>query len=179
MPPNRTSFPCLRSDLCVFLYLLILDMAFKDSAIYSILTLKCPRCREGKLFKTKSAYKKGMADMNKKCSHCGEDFVREPGYYYGAAYVSYGLTVALWVAVFVALFTFDAIGLIAFSFFDDAIIYLLVGTVLLLVLMPPIFRISRSMWIHMFVKYRPDAVQFNKQKDAEKAERRIEAIESN
>ena len=39
-----------------------------------------------------------------------EDFEREPGFYFGAAYVSYALTVALWVAVLVAMMAFDAWG---------------------------------------------------------------------
>lgn len=115
--------------------------------------------------------------MNSKCAHCGEDFGREPGYYFGAAYVSYGLTIALWVAVFVAFTTFDAIGLMSFSFFDDAVLYLVIGVALLLILMPVIYRLSRSMWIHMFVKYRADAVEFNQEKKRAREERRIEKIQ--
>ncbi len=154
-------------------------MAFKDSKLYSMLTMTCPRCHTGKLFKSNGAYKKGMAEMNTSCPHCGEDFSREPGYYYGAAYVSYGLTVALWVAVFVAMYTFDAIGLISFSFFDDAVLYLVVGVVVLLILMPVIYRLSRSMWIHMFVKYNPDAVNVNKRKKEEREARRNQTTETN
>lgn len=152
-------------------------MAFKDSKLYSMVTMTCPRCHKGDLFKTKSAYKKGMADINSKCANCKEDFNREPGFYYGAAYVSYGLTVALWVAVFVALATFDAIGLISFSFFKDAILFLVVGVIALLALMPIMYRWSRSMWIHMFVKYRPDAIKFNEEKAKERLARKDEAIQ--
>lgn len=146
-------------------------MGFKNSKLYAIMAMTCPRCHKGDLFRTKSAYTKGMAEMNQKCSHCGEDFVREPGYYYGAAYVSYSLTVALWVAVFVALTTFDAIGLMSFSFFYDAILYLIVGVVSLLLLMPVLYRLSRSIWIHIFVKYRADAVEYNEEKKREREER--------
>ena len=146
-------------------------MGFKNSKLYAMVAMTCPRCHKGDLFKTKSAYKKGMAEMNPKCSHCGEDFGREPGYYYGAAYVSYGLTVALWVAVFVAFTTFDALGLMAFSFFEDAILYLIAGVLSLLILMPVLYRLSRSMWIHMFVKYRADAVEFNEEKKRARKER--------
>ena len=39
-----------------------------------------------------------------------EDFEREPGFYFGAAYVSYALTVALWIALLVALMCFDTWG---------------------------------------------------------------------
>ncbi len=146
-------------------------MAFKDSKLGSVLTLTCPRCHKGDLFITKTAYQKGMAEMHTSCPNCGEDFLREPGYYYGAAYVSYALTVALWVAVFVALITFDAIGFISFSFFEDTVLFLVVGVSVLLLLMPVIYRLSRSMWIHMFVKYRDDAVEFNRKKKKDREER--------
>ena len=150
-------------------------MAFKNSKLYSMVTMTCPRCHKGDLFKTKSAYMKGMADTNLKCSNCSEDFKREPGFYFGAAYVSYALTVALWVAVFVALVTFDAIGLIDFSFFEDAILFLVVGVLALLIFMPIMYRLSRSMWIHMFVKYRPDAIEYNEKKAQERLARKEEA----
>lgn len=103
--------------------------------------------------------------MNKTCPHCGEDFVREPGYYFGAAYVSYALTVALWVALLVALISFDAIGIIRFSISEDPILFLLLGIGLLMVLLPLIYRISRVIWLNLFVKFNPDAVDINKLKN--------------
>ncbi len=83
------------------------------------------------------------------CPVCGEDFLREPGFYFGAAYVSYALTIALWVAVLVALMCFDWWGLIKFSFFEDVTLFLSTGITLLLVLLPLIARLSRSIWLHM------------------------------
>ncbi len=103
--------------------------------------------------------------MNKSCDHCGEDFVREPGYYFGAAYVSYGLTVALWVALLVALITFDAIGFIRFSIGEDPILFLLLGIGLLIGLLPLIYRVSRVIWLNMFVKYNADAIELNRSKN--------------
>ena len=143
-------------------------MALKGTKIYSILTFTCPRCQEGKLFVTSSAYTKGMAEMNKQCQNCGEPFEKEPGFYYGAAYVSYGLTIALWVALIVALITFDAIGLISFSFTENPILFLSLGIILLLVLLPLLYRLSRSIWINFFVKYHPNAVAYNRQLEEEK-----------
>lgn len=92
--------------------------------------------------------------MKKVCGHCGESFTREPGFYFGAAYVSYALTVALWVAVLVALMTFDAIGLISFGFFDNPLTFIVSGVVTLVLLLPPLYRLSRSIWINFFVNYR-------------------------
>ena len=40
---------------------------------------------------TKTAYNlKNFDKMHKRCSHCDEDFEREPGFYFGAMYTSYG-----------------------------------------------------------------------------------------
>ncbi len=152
-------------------------MGIKNSKLYAMVAMTCPRCHEGHLFKTHSAYKKGMAEMNKKCPNCGENFTREPGFYYGAAYVSYALTVALWVAVFVAMATFDALGLMSFSFFDDAVLFLVAGVTTLLLLMPVLYRLSRSLWIHIFVSYQENAIEFNQNKKREKEARVKETIE--
>lgn len=129
-------------------------MIGKGSKLYSILGMRCPKCHEGKLFKVSNPYKfSSMAEMNTRCSCCAEDFKREPGYYFGAAYVSYALTVALWVAVLVALITFDAIGLITYSFFENPLTFLISGIVILILLLPVLYRLSRSIWINLFVHY--------------------------
>jgi uncharacterized protein (DUF983 family) len=125
----------------------------KGTKLYSIFTFTCPRCQEGKLFVTKSSYTKGFAEMHKKCANCGQNFEPEPGFYFGAAYVSYALTVALWVALFVALVVFDSWGLMSFSFEEDPILLMGLGIGLLVVLLPLLYRLSRSIWISMFVKY--------------------------
>ncbi len=117
----------------------------KRGILGSIFGLKCPACRQGGLFKNKSAFPLGeMMDMPHNCTHCKEDFVREPGFYFGAMYVSYGLGAGLLLPLYVILrwgFDFDfwqAIG----------------GCILIpLFFTPYIFRLSRSLWIHIFVRY--------------------------
>lgn len=129
----------------------------KGNKLYSIFKFKCPRCHEGDLFLTKSSYTSGFSEMFKTCSHCGQRFEPEPGFYFGAAYVSYGLTVALWVALFVALVTFNHWGIISFSFYEDPLLLMGLGIGLLVVLLPLIYRLSRALWINMFVKYDKEA----------------------
>lgn len=85
--------------------------------------------------------------MHKNCPHCGQDFGVEPGFYFGAAYVSYGFNIAIMVAVFVALYVFNLA-----TFWNVSIG--LLATVILLT--PVILRWSRSIWIHAFVKYQPE-----------------------
>lgn len=128
-------------------------MLSKGSKLYTIFNASCPRCQEGPLFKNKNPYGKDGMKMHDECQHCGESFKREPGFYFGAAYVSYGLTVALWVAVFVALVCFDWWGLISFSFFENSMTFFLSGLIALIIALPILYRLSRTIWIAMFVKY--------------------------
>lgn len=127
----------------------------KDTYIGSVVLNKCPKCRKGDLFSNKGSFRiSGFTKFNDHCSSCGEDFQREPGFYFGASYVSYALTVAVWVAVYVALITFNALGWIEYEFFNNPWKFLIIGIVTLLVLLPGIYRLSRSLWISLFVKYK-------------------------
>lgn len=139
----------------------------KGSKLYSILKMKCPKCQEGRLFKEPNPYVfSKLANMEAKCEVCSEDFKREPGFYFGAAYVSYAMTVALWVAVLVALYTFDAIGLISYGFFENPLTFLLSGIITLILLLPPIYRLSRSIWINFFISYDENWKNKSEQKEA-------------
>ena len=86
------------------------------------------------------------------CDHCGVNLKPETGFYFGAAYVSWGLTVALWISVLVALKILDAIGLIKFGFLTHPVLFLSTGMIATAVLFPYLFRLSRSVWAHMFIK---------------------------
>lgn len=118
--------------------------------LVSTLTNKCPRCREGYLFKTTNPYHlKTVVDMNEKCPVCNQRTEIEPGFYYGTSYVSYALGVAFTVAVFVAWYV-----LIGFSI-DDNRVFWCMGTAIagLIILQPVLMRLSRSLWLSWFVKY--------------------------
>lgn len=113
----------------------------------SIFGMKCPACLKGDLFLTKNPYRlKGLYTMPENCSCCGEKFTPEPGFYFGAMYVSYGLTVGIAIAVMVAnsLFQLDL------SIFNKVV---LIGSLIFLSI-PILFRISRSIWINIFVAYK-------------------------
>ncbi len=132
-------------------------MAWKDTKLYSILAMKCPKCHEGELFIESNPYKLGsLTKMPDRCAHCDESFTREPGFYFGAAYVSYALSVALWIACLVALITFDAIGMIEFGFFTHPTTFILTGVISLALLLPVLYRLSRSIWINLFVNFDPE-----------------------
>lgn len=117
---------------------------------------KCPNCHNAKVFEYKTYDIKNLTKMKDECSNCGIDFQKEPGFYFGAAYVSYGITIALWVSVGVALLCFDLWGLITFSFTKNPWTFIVIGLIAQLVFLPPIYRISRILWFSIFLKNEDD-----------------------
>lgn len=118
--------------------------------VTSVLKLKCPKCGQGDLFINKSAYQfKGFFDMHKECSNCKQDFEIEPGFYYGAMYVSYGVTIAISVAVFVAMTVLNLYSVGA---------YIIANIITLIISLPYVFKLSRSFWLKLMVK--PDKKAF-------------------
>lgn len=120
-------------------------MSFKDSKLYGILNNKCPNCRKGNFWRNSTPYDlKNFAKMNEKCPVCNEDFRKEPGYYFGAAYVSYGLTVPFGIILY---------AISTWYFNMDTLSFLILFSVLLIILFPVFYRLARLIWIYMFVKY--------------------------
>lgn len=116
----------------------------KGSRLYSIFKMKCPKCQEGDFFKSHPYDLKRAGDIYEKCSECGLKYSKEPGFYYGAMYVSYALGVILFVALWVS---FNL-------FFDD----LNVGIQILIISLASIFTapyfyaLSKIIWANLFVK---------------------------
>ena len=126
----------------------------KKTLVGSMLTMRCPHCREGHLYENPNTYSfSDMGKSHKECPVCHTNLQPEPGFYFGAAYVSWALTVALWVSVLVALKVFAAIGLIEYSFLTHPGTFLWSGIGATIVLFPYLFRLSRSMWAHFFIKH--------------------------
>lgn len=120
--------------------------------IGAMLGNKCPRCRTAELFCTPSAYQKGFMKMHENCVHCHQQTEIEQGFYYGSGYVSYALTVALSVSTFVAWYV-----LIGMGWGDDRVFWWLgFNAVFLIVLQPILMRLSRTIWLSFFVKYKPE-----------------------
>ncbi len=138
----------------------------KPGYLISVLGNRCPRCREGYLFKSHNAYAFKHSEyikMNEKCPVCGQPTDLEVGFYYGTSYVSYALTVAFSVATFIAWWV-----LIGFSLNDNRIFWWLgINSALLLALQPVFMRLSRTFWLSWFVKYDPDW-QIHQAKDPER-----------
>ena len=117
----------------------------KSSKLYSIFTGTCPVCHKGEMYLEKNPYKiSKLMEMHENCSHCGKKFKIEPSFFFGAMYVSYGVGVAIAIAAFIISYFIFGIGR-NYSFL--AIILTLA------ILFPVIVRISRNIWINVFVDY--------------------------
>lgn len=83
--------------------------------------------------------------MHERCAICDEKYDKEPGFYQGAMYVNYALTVALGVGWFILIY-------LLYGF--DPMIYVVSFTILLVITLPWLFRTGRLVWINFFVKYK-------------------------
>src|SRR5437588_9494696 len=97
----------------------------KPNFLWSLLTMRCPRCRRGPMFRHSNPYRKfslkHIFDMHHTCPVCNQKYDLEPGFWYGTGYVSYGLT------VFLSAFTFISWWiLIGVSVNDNRIFYWLI-----------------------------------------------------
>jgi uncharacterized protein (DUF983 family) len=119
----------------------------KGNKMYSVLYNKCPKCHEGDFFVNPGPFKfKNNLKIHEKCSNCNLKYMLEPSFFYGAMYVSYALTVALAIFIFVISYLLG-FGLIT-SF---------ISIVIALILFLPItMRLSRILYINMFVHYKDE-----------------------
>jgi len=126
-------------------------MLKKGSKLYSILTGTCPKCQNESMYIDQNPlHLSKVLKMHEHCSHCGLKYMIEPSFFYGAMYVSYGLNVAIGIAAFVvsfALFDLDMKGSFIAIFAS------------LVLLMPFVLRLSRNIYINMFVSYEKDAAK--------------------
>jgi len=86
--------------------------------------------------------------MLERCPKCDLNYFPEPGYYYGAMFISY-----IWTGWFSLLFvaTFQwGLGWSSNAAFGVLILFMLINFVY-------IFRVSRLMWLNINVKYDPNA----------------------
>lgn len=128
-------------------------MLKKGTKLYSILTGSCPKCHEESMYKVKNPYQLGsLFKMYERCSHCQTKYKIEPSFFYGAMYVSYAVGIAFAVAAFVLAFLVFKLSL--FHTF-----LAIVGT--LIVFMPIIIRLSRNIWINIFIKYQGKSIQID------------------
>lgn len=83
-----------------------------------------------------------IANMPKRCTNCNQDFVIEPGFYFGAMFVSYGLTCVL-------LFLSLGVSLLLYGYVSRTWLYTTIGAMLFFYTY--FFRVSRVIWINIAI----------------------------
>lgn len=119
----------------------------KRNPIVNAFMKKCPRCQEGDLF-IKPFEISNPLNMPDHCPVCNQKYLPEPGFYYGAMFLSY---------IFSAFFFLGIVGicLMVFKMSANAAI----GVMLQVAAATYFFflRMSRSIWINLLIKYDPKA----------------------
>ncbi len=108
--------------------------------------MKCPRCGHGDLFETSTFSFQKSFEMPDKCPECGQTYMPEPGFYYGAMFISYiftGWLMLIILGLFILIFKWSIGASFAVLFTITAILFVW------------FFRISRSIWINIRVKHSP------------------------
>ena len=76
------------------------------------------------------------------CPHCELAYEREPGFFIGAMYISYAFVVAVMLMTAFVLY---------YAFGDpDTWVYITTVPILVVILLPIIFRYSRTLYLHAF-----------------------------
>ena len=120
-------------------------MLRKGNKLYSIITGACPKCHEENMYVNKNPYiLSETLKMHERCSNCNTKYKMEPSFFYGAMYVSYAVGIAFAVAAFIISYVFFGAG-------RSATFISIIVT--LIVLLPIILRLSRNIWINMFMNY--------------------------
>jgi len=112
--------------------------ATKLATLKDIFRQRCPRCRTGTIFRY--SIFRGFPKMHDRCPVCDLRFDREPGYFLGAMYVSYGLGIVI-VTLLAAL-----LWSITGWWITKDIIW---AVVLFLPLAPTITLLARVLWIYL------------------------------
>jgi uncharacterized protein (DUF983 family) len=114
----------------------------KKNKIAAIVSMKCPKCREGDMFN--APITQGIYKMNKECPVCKQAFELEPGFYWGAMYVGYGLSGGYMLSTVGAMLLFLNWSVeLAFT------ISILGG----IIIFPLIARLARVIWLNIYVGY--------------------------
>jgi len=129
-------------------------MLKKGNKLYSILTGSCPKCHSESMYVDPNPYRVGdLFKMRERCSNCTTKYKIEPSFFYGAMYVSYGVGVGFALIAFA----------ISFLWLDASLITAFIAIVLtLIIFLPVIIRLSRNIWINLFMSYDPQLNETDK-----------------
>lgn len=119
----------------------------KRNFLLNALYKKCPRCQEGDLFISPFEFSKPV-NMPDKCPVCNQKFEPEPGFYYGAMFLSY---------IFSAFFFLSIMGVCIIVFKLSLNVSMFILLIIAGLTYFFFLRMSRSLWINILVSYDREA----------------------
>ncbi|KYG75502.1 DUF983 domain-containing protein [Roseivirga echinicomitans] len=121
----------------------------KRTKLSAVFQARCPQCREGKLFISKAYNLRKFLLMKKVCDTCGARFEKEPRFYDGSMYISYAMSVGLFLmSALVINYTIENAN-------ENTYLIAIISEVILLY--PLMYRYSRVLFLYSFggLKYTP------------------------
>lgn len=109
--------------------------------ITALLQGKCPKCHKGDLFQFPIQKLRSFDVMNRSCAHCSVTFEPEPGFYQGAMFVGYALSVACIAIVSAILFILGN---------PSVLVYILTVVGCTIAIAPMNYRYSRIIYLYLF-----------------------------
>jgi len=121
-------------------------MAFlKGTKLYSIGHLTCPFCQEGAFFVAHPYNLSKVGEVHERCPVCHRKLTKEVGFYWGALFVSYALSIGFSLAVF---------GLAWLIKPDMGMLGFFVSVVGVTALASPyLYALSKIIWANFFFHY--------------------------
>ena len=126
-------------------------MIKKGMKLYSILFGTCPKCHQESMYVNRNPYALSETlKINDTCSYCNTRYRMEPSFFYGSMYVSYGVGIAFAVAAFI----------LSYIVFESSLLTAVFSIIItLVVLIPVIMRLSRNIWINLFMHYDKELIK--------------------
>ena len=117
-------------------------MAETDSTLVALLQQRCPRCHQGPLFTHSALSLTHFTEMPEQCPVCGQPYEPEPGFYFGAMYISFAFSTGIMLVV----------GLLVYNLLGDPDTWVYVTAVFIVSLLftPLSLRYSRTLMLYFF-----------------------------
>lgn len=120
-------------------------MINKGNKLYSILKGVCPKCNETSMYINSNPYNIfEIFEMHEKCSNCGKKYKIEPYFFYVSGYVTFAVSI-----VFAAIAFVISYGIMSLSL--TLTVAIIIAT--LIGFSPIIMRLSRNIWLNIFIHY--------------------------
>lgn len=119
------------------------------ATIKGLFLMRCPKCREGRIFTNKSIFPLSkFLKINETCTVCGQKLKTNDT----APSMNYVLSVLVYFAGFIIYALIWGI-----TYKDNSIYYSLAfSTALVIVLQPWLMRLSRALYLYLFINFKTD-----------------------